>query len=239
MNESKKHDPRSWAKWESSGAISVPPQVQERREKEAEAWLREQYHFDLSKLSNKEQQKLIESVETSYKEYNHPVPYRAEVLEKIQAHPVLSLEEIKARNGYDMFGSTNNFWSSFFPEKRQSIRENIEKGESPKDVEAQQIIYWQMKDILFPAFERVGFDQIRQMHKAIETYIALDQEWKQRIGDNPMGLRYGVRSIPQSPLISDEEKEIYTRSQVIQTNVLRSLAVELTKDGIPFAAMHR
>lgn len=47
-----------------------------------------------------------------------------------------------------------------------------------------------------------------------------------------------MRYIPESPLIPDEEKRVYIKAQVEETNTLRSLAIELAKDGVPFSAMH-
>lgn len=237
MNESKRSDPRSWKKWEKSGAVSTPPQVLEKREKESEVWLQEQYRFDLSKVPKQLQEELVQKIEGYYSDYAKR-PSKTKALEALQAHPMLSLEEMKTQD-HGRLGTTNNFWNDFFPDVCEGIKEKLKQGHLPEGFPAMQLIYWQIKDILMPAFGRVGFDRAKRMHQAIKTFETLDREWKQRVSGSPTGIPYGIRFIPESPLIPDEEKVAYIQSELEFKNTLRLLAIEITKSGIPFAAMHR
>lgn len=243
INESKKRDARSWKKWDESGATS--PSQKERAEKEAEQWLRQEYDFDTSLVPEEVKRKFIEEYEASMKERKelystYPTASRQETLDKITEQPTVTLEN------QDKHGTTNNFWNQFFPEIRMGIKNNLAEGSLAKEKESSynmlrygpSLLYWQMKDILMPAFEKIGYNRIKKMHTSLETYLELDREWKQRLGENPHRLWYGAASIPESPLIPEEEKYIYTAAELDFTNTLRVLALELVDRGVPFSNMH-
>lgn len=236
INASKKADTRQWNKWKKNGAVETPPQVVEQQEKEAEKWLKQRYHFDVSKLPKQLLDQLTQDLEQGYAER---VSYsRSDVLKKIQDYPTLNLEEIKSENDA-RFGTTNNFWCDFFFDTCNHIKKDLDEGHLPRDFGDKQLLYWYIKGILLQAFNRVGFERIKRMHQALETFLMLDREWKRRIGDHPGGLLYGINFIPKSLLISDKERRDYIQSYIEVTNTLRLLALELVKEGVPFSAIHR
>ncbi|MCC6563980.1 hypothetical protein IT087_03745 [Candidatus Uhrbacteria bacterium] len=236
INESKKKDIRSWDKWDQSGATT--PSRKERAEKDAEIWLQEEYRFNLNKIPSENQERFLLKYESFENRYNRNNGRNTELRELIERHPELTEEEL-SKQDHSTFGTTNNFWQRFFPEIRVNVKTSIESGKIPANNPYEQnILYWQMKELLIPAFKNVGFDRIKRMHESLTLFLELDKEWKTRLGANPDGLWYGSSHIPESKLISEEEKQTYKKANLETTNTLRRLSLELAKEGVPFLSMY-
>jgi hypothetical protein len=227
-NKSEIGKPGSWEKWRAAGALAKHPEQVEREERQAETWIREKYRLNPSQLESKEYQRFRQG-EDERNALDVGLDYGGHSngnLALIREHPVLTYEEYQQDNGQD-FGTTNNFWNRFFPEAN-------------KDDDL--VIFWTEKGWLLPAFQELGWLKARKLHEDIADFLALDAEFKQRLGDDPHELWYGLYGInhhPRADELPSSRVKKYLQADFDFTNTLRELAINLVDKGVAFRSIHR
>jgi len=233
VGESKIGDERFWEKWRKSGAVGEAPETRERREKEARAWVEEEYRFDTQKIAPEDLEDFLKRWDHDNEEDRAKEGWD-EAFAKIKAHPELTPEEAVSYDSHEKYGITNNFWNSFFPGVAQKIRESLNNGEIPR---YKPIFYWQQRGFLMQAFERVGFSRVKRMHEALVRYGELVIQAKEITGEKNgyMAEAYlASDTCKASKKIPPEIIKEYRRVRLEVDNTLRVLAIELGELGVAF-----
>ncbi len=214
------------------------PDNPEAREEEAKAWLEQYYAFDDSGVEPEKIRKHLEEsrVDNERNKEQEAENGWPETLEKLRAKPELTFEEYKAQHYHqsqevmpEYYVDLNNWWSRFRPGTVENIQDFLNRGHVPH-----AYIYDWLKDgTLMNAFSNIGYDRSRQMIEDIRRCRELDKEYKQRLGQSPLGLVAAAdyyRSLMeegQSTVITNEELDELEQMWFRFENSLRVLALEM------------